>query len=212
MPAITADTLALPRVSAAGPDRHRTPGPLDHHRAAWLRGRGVPGRPCVRRGQQRRTGSVRPHGPDGRGGIPAGRTPGHRLAPAPRIRDGHLHDRRPVRPPGFTRRRRADRRRRDSVDDGRAGHPAHRNAARRTRRERWAVPRRPALGEPAEERQVRHPAIPGHRRRRRRAAVLRRRRRADPRHRRRRSTATAGPVSRTRRSRWRTRRFNRVHG
>ena len=44
---------------------------------------------------------------------------GHRLAPAPRLRDRHLHHRRHVPAPGLPRRRRRDHRRRHAVDDRR---------------------------------------------------------------------------------------------
>ena len=64
------------------------------------------------------------------------------------------------------------------------GHPAHRDPARRTRRERRHVPRHPAVGEPAEQGQVRDAEVPGHRRQRGEAAVVRGRRRAGARHRR----------------------------
>ena len=125
MPAITADTLTLPRVAAAGPaDTERpvrsiTTGPRGHE------GEGFPCRPRVRRGEQRRARPVRAHGPDGRGGVPARRAAGHRLAPAPRLRDGHLHDRRPLRAPGLARWGRPDRRRRDAVDDRRSSGILH---------------------------------------------------------------------------------------
>ena len=58
-------------------------------------------------------------GPDGRGGVRAGRAQGHAVAPAPRLRDRHLHDRRRLRPPGQPRRRRHDHQRRHPVDDRR---------------------------------------------------------------------------------------------
>ena len=58
-------------------------------------------------------------------GEPKG-TPWH---PAPRVRDGDLHDRRDLRPPGLARRRRAHHRRGHPVDDRRRRHPAHRDAA-----------------------------------------------------------------------------------
>ena len=76
-------------------------------------------------------------------------SPGAPLAPAPRVRDGDLHDRRDVRPPGLPRRGRADHRRSDAVDDGGRRHPAHRDTARGAGGLRRAVPRHPAVGEPA---------------------------------------------------------------
>ena len=59
-----------------------------------LRGRGLPGPARVRRRGPARARPVHPHGPDGRGRLRAGRAQGHRLAPAPRLRDRDLHDRR----------------------------------------------------------------------------------------------------------------------
>ena len=64
-----------------------------------LRGRGLPGPPRLRRRRSRRPRSVRPPRPDGRGRVRARRAEGHAVAPAPRLRDGHLHDRRRVRAP-----------------------------------------------------------------------------------------------------------------
>ena len=87
--------------------------------------------------------------------------------------------------PGLARRRRAHHQRRHAVDDGRRGHPAHRDPARAPGDERRALPRPAALGEPAEGGEVRGPALPGHHRRQGRAARDRGRRRARPRHRRR---------------------------
>ena len=78
-----------------------------------------------------------------------GRAEGHAVAPAPRLRDRHVHDRRRVRAPGLQRRRRPDHQRRHPVDDRRRRDPAHRDAAGAPGRQRRAVPRLPAVGEPA---------------------------------------------------------------
>ena len=49
MPAVTADTLTLPKLPAAAADAVERPVRVGHHRAAGLRGRGLPGAPGVRR-------------------------------------------------------------------------------------------------------------------------------------------------------------------
>ena len=131
-----------------------------------------------------------------------GRAQGHALAPPPRLRDRHLHDRRHLPAPGLDRRRRPHHQRRHPVDDGRLGHPAHRAADRAADRQRRAVPRHPAVGQPAGGRQVDRPALPGHRGGRRPAAHLARRRRAGPGDRRRRRRRTRARGRPTRRSRW----------
>ena len=155
MPAVTVDDLTVL-------DRLTTPGLGDTVRPvqqlidgpAGLRGRGLPGPPRLRRRRPARPRPVRAHGPDGRGGVRAGRAQGHPVAPAPRLRDRHLHHRRRLRPPRQPRRRRHDHQRRHPVDDRRLRPAAHRDAARVAGAERRAVPRRPALGEPAPRRQV----------------------------------------------------------
>ena len=130
MPAVTVDDLTiLPRVAPVDP---ATPGRARsdrHDRAARLRGRGLPRPPRVRRRRPGAARPVHPHGPDGRGRVRAGRAEGHRLAPAPRLRDRHVHHRRHVRAPGLPRRRRRHHQRRHPVDDRRRRHPAHRDAA-----------------------------------------------------------------------------------
>ena len=75
-----------------GPPRARR-----HHRAERIRGRGLPGPPRVRRDQLPAPRPVHHDGPDGRGGVRAGRAQGHPLAPAPRLRDRHVHHRRHLR-------------------------------------------------------------------------------------------------------------------
>src|SRR5271163_29734 len=170
MPAITADTLTLARVSAADPaDTERpvrsiTTGPHGYE------GEGFP---VVRAFAGVSTAALDPFvHMDQMGEVEY--QPGE-----PRGTDWHPHR-------GFeTVTYMIDGRfaHQDSHGGGGLRHPAHRNAAGRARRERWDVSRHPALGEPAEEGQVRHAALPGHRRPRRRTAVVRRRRRADPRHR-----------------------------
>ena len=208
MPAVTVDDLTvlrrLPRARLG--DRPR-PVMAGDHRAARLRGGGLPGTPRVRRHRPRRARPVHPHGPDGRGGVRARRAQGHAVAPAPRLRDRHLHDRRRLRPPGQPRRRRLDHQRRHPVDDRRLRHAAHRDAAGVAGAVRRAVPRHPALGEPPARRRsgptrTTRTSAPA----RSALLTLRRRRRAGPRHRRRRSAGTPAPGRRTPRWRWCTRR------
>ena len=151
MPAITVDDITvLPRipdpdpiVARQRPVRSVTSAP------SGLRGRGLPGPPRLRRRRPRRPRPVRPPRPDGRGGVRPGRAEGHAVAPAPRLRDRHLHDRRHLRAQRLERRRRRHHQRRHPVDDRRRRDPPHREAAGGARRERRAVPRLPALGEPA---------------------------------------------------------------
>ena len=117
----------------ARPERAVPPGPDRHHRPPRLRGRGLPGAPRLRRGGQGRPRPVRAHGPDGRGRVRGRRAAGHRLAPAPRLRDLHLPDGRHVHPPGLPRRRRRDRERRHPVHDRRR----RGSCTSRPRRSRW---------------------------------------------------------------------------
>ena len=172
MPAITADTLTLPRIASAGPSdterpvRSITTGPRGYE------GEGFPVVRAFAGVSSRRPGSVRAYGSDGRGRIRTRRAQRHRLASAPRVRDRHVHARRTLRPPGLPRRRWADHRRRHAMDDGRIRDPAHRDSARRTGREWRFVPRHPVVGEPAAQGQVRDTAVSGHRGRRGQAAVL----------------------------------------
>ena len=114
-----------------------------------------------------------------------GRAARHLVAPAPRLRDRHLHHRRLVHPPGLARRRRRHHQRRHAVDDRRQRPAAHRDPARGARDERRALPRPAAVGEPAAQREDEPAALPGPAREGRRAALERRRRRAAARHRRR---------------------------
>ena len=99
--------LPAPRCRA-GHRGHRSPGPIRDDRAAGLRGRGLPRAPRLRRRRPRRPRPVYPPRPDGRGRVRARRAEGHAVAPAPRLRDCDLHDRRRVRARGFERRRRRD--------------------------------------------------------------------------------------------------------
>ena len=173
MPAITVDDLTvLPRL--------REPGLGDQPRPVWqvttapsgLRGRGVPGAPRVRRHRPPAPRPVHHDGPDGRGGVRARRGQGHPLAPAPRLRDRHLHHRRRLRPPGQPRWRRHHHQRRHPVDDRRLRAPAHRGAAGVAGAAGRPVPRHPALGEPPARRQDEQPEVPGHPLRRGPAAHL----------------------------------------
>ena len=107
------------------------------------------------------------------------------LAPAPRLRDGHLRPRRRDRPPRLERWRWRDRRGRHAVDDRGWRHPARRGADRARAARRRSVARRAAVGEPAVVAQVHAAALPGDHRRPPGAALVRRRRRARAAHRRR---------------------------
>ena len=136
MPAVTADTLTLPRVAAATlgdierPIKQVSTGPRG------FEGEGFPVVRAFAGVLDERPRSVRPHGPDGRGRLRARRTARHVVAPAPRLRDGHVHDRRDVPAPGQPRRRRRDQQRRDAVDDRRQ--PASCTSRRRPRT--WCCP------------------------------------------------------------------------
>ncbi len=107
-----------------------------------------------------------------------GEPKGTPVAPAPGLRDGDLHDRRDLPAPGLHRRRRADHRRGHPVDDGRRRDPPHRGPAGGPGGQRRALPRHPAVGQPAPGGQDDRPPLPGHRSVQRRPAVLARRRRA----------------------------------
>ena len=90
-----------------------------------------------------------------------GEPKGTPVAPAPRLRDRHLHHRRRLRPPGQPRRRRHHHQRRHPVDDRRRRHPAHRAAAGVAGPVRRPVPRPAALGQPATSAEVGRPPLPG---------------------------------------------------
>ena len=184
MAAVTADTLVLPRVKDAGLGDTERPVLADLDRADRLRGRGLPGAPHHGRHQLQAPRPVHHDGSHGRGGLRRRRAPRHQLAPAPRLRDGHLPDRRPVHPPGHPRRRRRDPRGLDPVDDRRRRAAAHRDPAGEARRGRRAVQRLPAVGEPAGRQEVPRAGLPAGRGVGPAAAGQRRRRRAAARHRR----------------------------
>ena len=189
MPAIVVDDITvLPRIPDPDPMVARQrPVRSDHERPARLRRRGLPGPPGLRRGRPRRPRPVHPSRPDGRGRVRPGRAEGHAVAPAPRLRDRHLHDRRRLRARRLERRRRRHHQRRHAVDDRRRRDPAHREAAGVARREPAAcstgcqlwvnLPARPEVG---------RAALPGPARAARSRSSLVRRRRAGPGHRRRR--------------------------
>ena len=118
MPALTVDDLTvLPRLRAPGLGDTVRPVLSVTTAPSGYRGRGLPRTACVRRHRPGRPRPLRAHGPDGRGRLRTGRAQGHSLAPAPRLRDRHLHHRRRLRPPGQPGRRRHDHQRRHAVDD-----------------------------------------------------------------------------------------------
>ncbi|CAA9360177.1 MAG: Pirin, partial [uncultured Frankineae bacterium] len=165
--------------------RRRAPRAAGDDRAAGLRGGGLPGAPGLRRAADQGARPVHHDGPDGRGGVRARRAQGHLVAPAPRVRDRHVHHGRRVPAPGQPRRRRAHPGRRDAVDDRGRRDPAHRDAAGRARRGGRGVPRDPAVGQPARPREDDRAGVPEPRGHRQRAARLRGRRLAAAPHRRR---------------------------
>ena len=108
MPAVVVDDITvLPRIPTPDPAiaRERAVRSVTNAPQRLRRG-GVPGPPRLRRRRPRGPRPLRPPRPDGRGRIRARRGQGHAVAPASRLRDRHLHDRRHVRAPGLERRRR----------------------------------------------------------------------------------------------------------
>ena len=136
MPAVTVDDITvLPRIPEPDPVAARQrPVRTVTSAPRGLRGRGLPRPARVHGRRPRRSRPVRPHGPDGRGGVRARRAEGHAVAPAPRLRDRHLHDGRHVRARRLERRRRRHHQRRHPVDDRRRRDPPHREAAGGARR------------------------------------------------------------------------------
>ena len=210
MPAVTADTLTLPRIArrtlgdTERPVQQITTGP------AGFEGEGFPVVRAFAGVSMRDLDPFVHMDQMGEVDYAPGRAEGHRLAPAPRLRDRHLHDRRHVPAPGQPRRRRRHQQRRDAVDDRRRGHPAHRDPARGARHVRRRVPRPAAVGEPARQGQVQ-------RARATRPSRARARRWSPPPTAARwcasspaRSTGTPARARRTRRSPWRTRRSSRA--
>ena len=184
MPAITVDDVTeLQRLPASERIRDGPPRARGRDGARWLRGRGVPGPPRVRRRRPHRPRPVRPHGPDGRGGVRAGRAEGHAVASAPRLRDRHVHAGRHLRAPGLERWRRRDHQRGHPMDDRGRRDPPHRETAGAPGRQRRPVPRDPALGQSAQGREVDPSAVPGSPGERGTVARLGGRRRARPGHR-----------------------------
>ena len=118
MPAVTADTLTLPRIDARPAGAHRArsrlsrPPPADSRARASRCAAPSPASmadldPFVHMDQM---GEVE---------YGVGRAQGHAVAPAPRLRDVHLPHRRAVHPPGLPRRWRRHRERRHAVHDRR---------------------------------------------------------------------------------------------
>ena len=94
MPAVTVENpLTLPRVP-----RRPTPGRARCSAVttapSGFEGEGFPVRRAFAGHRLPAPRPVHHDGPDGRGGVRAGRAQGHPLAPAPRLRDRHLHHRR----------------------------------------------------------------------------------------------------------------------
>jgi hypothetical protein len=118
MPAISADTVALPRIPTVDPTAADRPVVSVTTAPSGFEGEGFPVRrafagvdlavldPFVHMDQM------------GEVDYAPGEPKGHPLAPSPRVRDRHLHARRRLPPPGLQRRRWADHRRRHAVDDG----------------------------------------------------------------------------------------------
>jgi hypothetical protein len=121
MPAITADTVVLPRIAEPGPTAVDRPVVSVTTAPSGLEGEGFPVRrafagvdlaaldPFVHMDQM------------GEVDYAPGEPKGHPLAPPPRVRDRHLHDRWDSAPSRFQRRRWAHHRRRYAVDDSRGG-------------------------------------------------------------------------------------------
>jgi hypothetical protein len=118
MPAVSADTMVLPRIPTVDPAAADRPVRSVTTAPTGLEGEGFPVRrafagvdlaaldPFVHMDQM------------GEVDYAPGEPKGHPLAPPPRLRDRHLHARRGLPAPGLQRRRRADHRRRHPVDDG----------------------------------------------------------------------------------------------
>ena len=140
MPAIVVDDITvLPRIPAPDPAiarerrvRSVTVAPQG------FEGEGFPVRRAFAGVDARGPRPVRPPRPDGRGRVRPRRAQGHAVAPASRLRDRHLHDRRDLRAQRLERRRRGHHQRRHPVDDRGRRDPPHREAA--------GAPRRAAAG------------------------------------------------------------------
>jgi hypothetical protein len=112
------------------------------NRCSWTcacgrEGRGLPGQAGVRGRRPARRGPRPVHhdGRDGRGRLRAGRAQGHPVAPAPRLRDGHLHHRRHLRCTRTPTAVAGDHQRRHPVDDGRV----RGSCTSRRRRRSWSL-------------------------------------------------------------------------
>ena len=163
MPAITVDDiLVLPRVSE--PDVTQTERKVTSVTTApsGFEGEGFPVRRAFAGVDLARLDPFIHMDQMGEVDYAPGEPKGTAVAPAPRLRDRHLHHRRHVPPPGLQRRRRPDHRRRHPVDDRGRRHPAHRGAAGGTGGQRRPVPRLPAVGQPARQPEDDPAALPGH--------------------------------------------------
>ena len=174
MPAVTVDdVLALPRVEAPDPAAGATRPVISVTTApAGFEGEGFPVRRAFAGVDRRYLDPFIHMDQMGEVEYAPGRAQGDPVASPPGLRDGDLHDRRDLPAPGLDRRRRSDHQRRHPVDDGGGRHPPHRGATGGTGGQRRAVPRDPAVGEPAQGRQDDRAALPGHRLVQRRAAHL----------------------------------------
>jgi hypothetical protein len=121
MPAISADTLALTRIPDPGTAAADRPVLSVTTAPSGLEGEGFPVRRAFAGVDLRALDPFVHMDQMGEVDYAPGEPKGHPLAPPPRVRDRHLHDRRHLPPPGLQRRRRADHRRRHPVDDGRSG-------------------------------------------------------------------------------------------
>jgi hypothetical protein len=120
MPAISADTVALPRVPEPDPTAADRPVVSVTTAPSGFEGEGFPVRRAFA-GVDLRTLDPFVHMDQmGEVDYAPGEPQGHPLASPPRVRDRHLHDRRGLSAPGLQRRWWADHRRRHPADDRRS--------------------------------------------------------------------------------------------
>ena len=120
MPAISADTVALPRVPDPDPTATDRPVLSVTTAPSGFEGEGFPVRRAFAGADLRALDPFVHMDQMGEIDYAPGEPKGHPLAPAPGVRDRHLHDRRDLPAPGLQRRRRVHHRRRHPVDDRRS--------------------------------------------------------------------------------------------